>query len=89
VFASGISAAQGAVGISQGILALTFGLVRNRICGEGICAGFGLLQWERIAGYQWTDASTLTVDLRPPFWWQERLRLGVPPVDRVMSQHLA
>jgi hypothetical protein len=94
VFASGISAVQGVIGTSQGILFLTLGLVRNQIRGGGICCGDGLLQWNRIAGYQWTDTSTLMVDLRRPSPWQKRVQLRLPPalvdtVDRVMSQHLA
>jgi hypothetical protein len=94
LFASGISSPQGVVGLSQGIWFLTLGLARNQICGDGICWGDGLLRWKRIAGYKWRDPSTLVVELRRPFWWQESVQLRVLPasadaVDQLMNQHVA
>jgi hypothetical protein len=94
LFVPGVLAAQGVVGISSGILFMALGLARNQICGDGICWGDGLLRWKRIAGYGWRNPSTLVVELRRQFWWQESINLRVLPasvgkVDHLMSQHVA
>lgn len=84
---------QAVVSLAQGICLLALGLVRSEIRGDGISYAGGLLRWNRIAGFEWSQ-NVLMIDLRRPRWWQDRVQLPVAPVlvnqvDELMRQHVA
>jgi hypothetical protein len=83
---------QAAVSMAQGILLLTLGFAHSQIRSHGISYAGGLLPWNRIARFEWTK-NVLTIDLRRPRWWQDRVQLPIPPllvgqVDELMRQHV-
>jgi hypothetical protein len=91
--AGALSSGQTAVNLAQGILFLALGLARTQIRERGIYHSGALLPWNRIARYQWSEGCTLTLALRRPRWWQDRVQLPVPPVlvervDELMRLHV-
>ena len=84
---------QAGVSIAQGILFLTLGFAHTQIRSEGIYYAGGLVRWNRMARFEWTR-NILTIDLRRPRWWQDRVQLPVPAflvsqVDELMQQHVS
>jgi hypothetical protein len=84
---------QSAVSLAQAVSLAALGFAHSEIRSHGIYSGGGLLRWERIAQYRWTNGHVLVVDLHRPRWWQDRVQLRVPTVlveqvDRLMFQHV-
>ena len=94
LIARSFSVGQAIVNLAQGVFFVALGLAHSQIRSHGINYGGGLLPWNRIARYEWSNGDTLMVDLHRPHWWQERVQLRVPPVlvhrvDELMRLHVA
>ena len=82
------------VGLAQGIWLVVMGFARSQIRDRGLYYFGGLVPWDKIVRYEWSEKSTLLVDLRQRKWWQDRLQVPVPAplvreVDELMRSHVA